>query len=316
MQNPKLAVVFPGQGSQKIGMLTELAEAYPLVGQTFAEASAVLDYDLWALLQQGTQEEINLTETTQPLLLTSSVAIWRIWQHLQGATPVVMAGHSLGEWSALVCAGVVEFSAAVNLVRLRGAYMQAAVPAGQGAMAAILGLDNEQLAACCERASEGEEVTAVNFNAPGQVVIAGVSAAVDRAIVLCKEAGAKRALPLSVSAPFHTALMKPAADKLAVDIGAVSFNAPQIPLVHNVHAQTENDPEAIKALMIKQIYSPVRWVDCIGALQAKGVGMAVECGPGKVLCGLSKRIDKSLQMRASDSVADLQGAVADALPQS
>ena len=316
MQNPKLAFVFPGQGSQKIGMLAELAEAYPLVEQTFSEASDVLAYDLWERVQQGSQEEINLTETTQPLLLASSVAIWRIWQQLQGASPVAVAGHSLGEWSALVCAGVVDFSAAVNLVRLRGAYMQTAVPAGQGAMAAILGLDDAQLATCCERASEGEEVTAVNFNAPGQVVIAGVAAAVERAIVLCKEAGAKRALPLPVSAPFHTALMKPAADKLASDIAAVTFSAPQIPLVHNVHAQTESDPEAIKTLMIEQIYSPVRWVDCVGALQAQGVDMAVECGPGKVLCGLSKRIDKSLQMRSTDKVADLQSAVADAQPQS
>lgn len=316
MQNSKLAFVFPGQGSQKIGMLAELAEAYPLVEQTFAEASDVLNYDLWKLVQQGTQEEINLTETTQPLLLSASVAIWRIWQDLQGTAPVAVAGHSLGEWSALVCAGVVDFSAAVNLVRLRGAYMQTAVPAGQGAMAAILGLDDGQIADCCAQASEGEEVAAVNFNAPGQVVIAGVSAAVDRAITRCKEAGAKRAMALPVSAPFHTMLMKPAAERLASDIAAVTFNAPQIPLVHNVHAQTENDPEVIKTLMIEQIYSPVRWVDCIRALQSQGIELAVECGPGKVLCGLSKRIDKTLQMRACDSVADLQGAVADAQAQS
>ncbi len=316
MQNSKLAFVFPGQGSQKIGMLAELAEAYPVVEQTFDEASDVLDYDLWKLVQQGSQEDINLTETTQPLLLSASVAIWRIWQQLQGAAPVAVAGHSLGEWSALVCAGVVDFSAAVNLVRLRGAYMQTAVPAGQGAMAAILGLDDAQIADCCAQASEGEEVAAVNFNAPGQVVIAGVNAAVDRAIAVCKEAGAKRAMALPVSAPFHTMLMKPAAERLASDIAAVTFNAPQIPLVHNVHAQTESDPEVIKTLMIEQIYSPVRWVDCIRALQSQGVELAVECGPGKVLCGLSKRIDKTLQMRASDSVADLQSAVADAQAQS
>jgi [acyl-carrier-protein] S-malonyltransferase len=316
MQNPKLAFIFPGQGSQKIGMLAELAEAYPLVEQTFAEASDVLSYDLWSLVQQGSQEEINLTETTQPLLLSASVAIWRVWQQLQGAMPVAVAGHSLGEWSALVCAGVVDFSAAVNLVRLRGSYMQTAVPVGQGAMAAILGLDDGQIAACCERASEGEEVAAVNFNAPGQVVIAGVSAAVERAIILCKDAGAKRALALPVSAPFHTLLMKPAAERLANDIAAVRFNAPQIPLVHNVHAQTESDPEAIKTLMIEQIYSPVRWVDCVRALQAQGAELVVECGPGKVLCGLSKRIDKALQMRSSDTVSDLQGAVADAQAQS
>lgn len=277
MQNSKLAFVFPGQGSQKIGMLAELAEAYPLVEQTFTEASDVLNYDLWKLVQQGTQEEINLTETTQPLLLSASVAIWRIWQDLQGTAPVAVAGHSLGEWSALVCAGVLDFSAAVNLVRLRGAYMQTAVPAGQGAMAAILDLDDGQIADCCEQASEGEEVAAVNFNAPGQVVIAGVSAAVDRAITRCKEAGAKRAMALPVSAPFHTMLMKPAAERLASDIAAVTFNAPQIPLVHNVHAQTENDPEVIKTL--PGPHSTANSIPC-------------------------------------DSVADLQGAVADAQAQS
>lgn len=309
MKNPRLAFVFPGQGSQKIGMLADIAAAYPLIEQTFAEASAVLGYDLWQLAQQGSQEEINLTETTQPLLLTSSVAIWRIWQQLGGATPAAVAGHSLGEWSALTCAGVIDFAVAVNLVRLRGAYMQEAVPVGKGAMAAILGLSNEQIADCCERASEGEEVSAVNFNAPGQVVIAGVSAAVERAIVLCKEAGAKRALSLPVSAPFHTALMRPAADRLACDIAEVSFRAPQMTLIHNVHAQAENNPEAIKALMIEQIYKPVLWVDCVSALRSRGIGIALECGPGKVLGGLNKRIDKTLVALSSDSIDDIQQAL-------
>ena len=294
MTQQNLAFVFPGQGSQKIGMLADLAAQYPVVSETFSEASKVLGYDLWDLVQNGTQEDINLTERTQPLLLTASVAVWRVWQEKNGAQPALVSGHSLGEWSALVCAGVIEFADAVKLVQQRGKFMQEAVPAGQGAMAAIIGLDDAAIIEACKKAEQGEVVSAVNFNSPGQVVIAGSAAAVERASALCKEAGAKRALPLPVSAPFHTSLMKPAADRLAEQISATEFKAPQIPVVHNVTAQTEANPEKIKALMIEQIYSAVRWVECVNTISAAGINTTVECGPGKVLSGLNKRINADL----------------------
>lgn len=304
-----LAFVFPGQGSQKIGMLAELAEQHESVTDTFAEASEVLGYDLWDMVQNGTQEDITLTERTQPLLLTASVAVWRIWQAKGGSQPALMAGHSLGEWSALVCAGVVAFKDAVRLVRNRGAYMQQAVPAGEGAMAAIIGLDDDLIKSICAEACQGEEVAAVNFNSPGQVVIAGNAAAVDRAISGCKEAGAKRALPLPVSAPFHTNLMKPAAERLAEEIMATEFSAPQVLVVHNVNAQTENDPEKIKQLMIEQICSPVLWVDCVNTLVANGIDTMVECGAGKVLSGLCKRIERSLTAIATEDPVSLEKAL-------
>ena len=307
-----LAFVFPGQGSQKIGMLAELSEKHPVISQTFAEASEVLGYDLWDLVQNGTQEDITLTERTQPLLLTASVALWRVWQQEGGAQPSLMAGHSLGEWSALVCAGVVQFKDAVRLVRNRGAYMQEAVPQGQGAMAAIIGLDDDIIKAICTNACQGEEVAPVNFNSPGQVVIAGNTAAVERAMAGCKEAGAKRALPLPVSAPFHTNLMKPAADRLADEIMATEFSTPQILIVHNVHAQTESDPEKIKQLMIDQICSPVLWVDCVNTLTENGIEAVVECGAGKVLSGLCKRIERSLGAQATEDSANLEKALAEA----
>lgn len=309
MSNTKFAFVFPGQGSQKIGMLADLAAEYPRIIDTFAEASEVLGYDAWDLVQHGEQEAINLTERTQPILLSASVALWRVCQDKQGAQPALLAGHSLGEWSALTCSGVLAFADAVNLVRLRGAYMQEAVPRGQGTMAAIMGLDDDRIQQCCEQAAQGQEVAPVNYNAPGQVVIAGATDAVDRAIGLCKEAGAKRAAPLAVSAPFHTRMMKPAADKLAGDMAKVTFNTPGIPVVHNVHAQTEADPDRIRQLMIEQIYSPVRWVDCVKSLVAQGVDTAVECGPGKVLCGLSKRIDKGLTTLSTDMPDSLTQAL-------
>lgn len=292
--NQKTAFVFPGQGSQKIGMLAELAAEYSVVSTTFAEASEVLGYDLWNLVQTGNQEDINLTERTQPLLLTASVAVWRVWKEKNGAIPAFMAGHSLGEWSALVCAGVVAFKDAVKLVQQRGKFMQEAVPAGQGAMAAIIGLDDTAILDACKKAEQGEVVSAVNFNSPGQVVIAGTAAAVERASALCKAAGAKRALPLPVSAPFHTSLMQPAADRLAGQINSTIFLSPQIPVIHNVTAETEQSAEKIKALMIEQIYSPVRWVECVNTLIAAGVTRTVECGPGKVLSGLNKRIHAEL----------------------
>ena len=304
-----LAFVFPGQGSQKIGMLAELAEQNPTIEKTFSEASEVLGYDMWDLIQQGAQEDINLTQRTQPILLTCSVAIWRLWNEKLGATPSQMAGHSLGEWSALVCANVIDFADGLRIVEARGKYMQQAVPVGQGAMAAIIGLDDQAILDACAEAGDLGVVDAVNFNAPGQVVIAGSNDAVERAMDICKAAGAKRALPLPVSAPFHTSLMKPAADNLAEMVNAVSFRAPEVPIMHNVHARNEQDPEAIKALMLEQIYSPVKWVDCVKQLKEGGVSTLVECGPGKVLSGLVKRIDRDLISVATETVADFDAAL-------
>ena len=304
-----LAFVFPGQGSQKIGMLADLAAANPLVEETFKEASEVLGYDAWKLIQEGEQEDINLTERTQPILLTASVAIWRLWQQQGGPQPTAMAGHSLGECSALVCAGVVSFTDAVEIVRARGAFMQQAVPVGVGAMAAIMGIDDDIVVNACTEAAGDEIVAAVNFNAPGQVVIAGDAAAVARAIDICKKAGAKRAVELPVSAPFHTSLMRPAADNLAELVEKTTFSAPQIPVLHNVDAQPETDPAAIKALMLEQIYKPVLWVDCVNGLSARGAEILIECGPGRVLNGLSKRIDRGLTSLATDDVASLENAL-------
>jgi [acyl-carrier-protein] S-malonyltransferase len=304
-----LAFVFPGQGSQKIGMLAELAEQNPIIEKTFSEASEVLGYDMWDLIQQGAQEDINLTQRTQPILLTCSVAIWRLWSEKLGATPSQMAGHSLGEWSALVCANVIDFVDGLRIVEARGKYMQQAVPVGQGAMAAIIGLDDQAILDACAEAGDLGVVDAVNFNAPGQVVIAGSNDAVERAMDICKAAGAKRALLLPVSAPFHTSLMKPAADNLAEMVNALSFRAPEVPIMHNVHARNEQDPEAIKALMLEQIYSPVKWVDCVKQLKEGGVSTLVECGPGKVLSGLVKRIDRDLISVATETVADFDAAL-------
>ena len=307
--NSNLAFVFPGQGSQKIGMLAELASADPVVEQTFAEASEALGYDAWKLVQEGEQDDINLTERTQPILLASSVAIWRLWQKKGGRVPAQLAGHSLGEWSALVCSGVLEFADAVNIVRARGAFMQEAVPVGVGAMAAILGIADEVILDACASACQNDVVDAVNFNAPGQVVIAGSAAAVDRAIEICKQAGAKRAMTLPVSAPFHTSLMQPAAEQLAELVNNTAFSQPQIPVLHNVHAQAESDPESIKALMLEQIYQPVMWVDCIQGLKANGAQIMIECGPGRVLNGLTKRIDRNLTSFSTDDVASLENAL-------
>lgn len=308
MMNNKLAFVFSGQGSQKIGMLAEMAADSSIIKETFSEASGVLGYDLWNLCQHGEQEKINQTEITQPLMLTSSVALWRIWQQKGGARPAWMAGHSLGEWSALVCSQVVAFGDAVKLVQNRGAFMQQAVPKGEGAMAAVLGVEDDKIREICKEASSTGVVEPVNFNSPGQVVIAGKAAAVDKAIELLKAAGCKRAMPLPVSAPFHTSLMKPAAEKMAALIEKTPFQAPKIPVVHNYHAQTENDPQKIKQLMIKQIDNPVLWVDCINTLVKNGVAITIECGPGSVLCGLSKRIDKSLESFALETPANMQVA--------
>ena len=307
--NKNLAFVFPGQGSQKIGMLAGLASVNTVVLDTFSEASEALGYDLWELVQTGEQEAINLTERTQPILLASSLAIWRLWQGRSGPIPSQLAGHSLGEWSALVCSGVLGFADALKIVRARGAYMQEAVPVGVGAMAAILGLDDQAVLGACDTARQGEVVDAVNFNAPGQIVIAGSALAVERAIELCKASGAKRALPLPVSAPFHTSLMQPAAENLADLVNSTVFSTPQIPVIHNVHAQTESNPDAIKALMLEQIYKPVMWVNCVNGLKSRGAEILIECGPGRVLNGLSKRIDRELTSYATDDLASLENAL-------
>ena len=308
MEAKKLAFVFPGQGSQKVGMLADLAAAFPEVKNTFAEASDALDYDMWALVQEGEQAQLNLTETTQPVLLTASVAVWRLWLAQGGLRPAMMAGHSLGEFSALVCAGAIDFADAVRLVRARGQYMQTAVPVGEGAMAAVLGLDDAKIEEICA-ATDGV-VEAVNYNSPGQVVVAGHTQAVEAALVALKDAGAKRAMLLPVSAPFHTSLMRPAGEKLAQALAELTINAPVIPVVHNVHAQTEANPAQIKELLTQQIYSAVKWVSCVQTMTDSGIEMTVECGPGKVLSGLNKRIQKSLQCLNVESPETLEAALA------
>lgn len=305
----KLAIVFPGQGSQSVGMLADLYQNYPLVQDTFNEASAALGYDLWALVANGPEEELNETQRTQPALLTASVAVWRVWQQQGGATPAYFAGHSLGEYSALVCAGVLSLADAVKLVEKRGQYMQQAVPAGTGAMAAIIGLDDAAIAKACADAAQGEVVAPVNYNSPGQVVIAGHKAAVERAGEACKAAGAKRALPLPVSVPSHCALMRPAADQLATDLAALNFQQPAIPVVNNVDVQIASNGDAIKDALIRQLYSPVRWTETIEYFAAHGVTEVLELGAGKVLSGLIKRINKELNTSSITDSAALSAAL-------
>ena len=306
----KFAIAFPGQGSQSVGMLAELAAEYPVVKATFDEASQVLGYDLFQLVMNGPAEELNKTWRTQPALLTSSVALWRVWQSLSAPVPAMMAGHSLGEYSALVCSGALAFADAVKLVELRGLAMQEAVPEGVGAMAAIIGLDNESIAANCEKAAQGQVVSPVNFNSPGQVVIAGHKEAVERANVLMKESGAKRALPLPVSVPSHCALMKPAAEKLALALQSIEITAPAIPVINNVDVSTETDAARIKDALVRQLFSPVRWTETIEAVANAGVEFEVEMGPGKVLSGLVKRIDKRVDGAAINDPASLQDILA------
>ncbi|AEJ05885.1 ACP S-malonyltransferase [Stutzerimonas stutzeri] len=289
-----LAFVFPGQGSQSLGMLAELGAQQHVIIDTFAEASAALGYDLWALTQQGPEEQLNQTDKTQPAILAASVALWRLWQAEGGPRPAFVAGHSLGEYSALVAAGSLPFADAVKLVELRGQLMQQAVPAGQGGMAAILGLEDADVLAACAEAAQGEVVSAVNFNAPGQVVIAGSAAAVERAIEACKAKGAKRAMALPVSVPSHCDLMRPAAERFAASVEAIAWQAPQIPLVQNVSAAVVADLDALKRDLLAQLYSPVRWVESMVALGDRGVTSLVECGPGKVLSGLNKRCVKGV----------------------
>ena len=302
----KFAMVFPGQGSQTVGMLAELAGDYPIVQETFKQASEVLGYDLWQLVQEGPAEELNKTWQTQPALLTASVAVYRVWQQKYPALkPEVMAGHSLGEYSALVCAGVLDFQDAVKLVELRGKLMQQAVPEGTGAMYAIIGLDNDAIINACKQAEQGEVASAVNFNSPGQVVIAGAKAAVERAAALCKEAGAKRALPLAVSVPSHCALMKPAADQLSVSLESITLKAPVVAVLNNVDVKAETDAVAIRNALVRQLYSPVRWTETVEKMAQNGVEVLVEVGPGKVLNGLAKRIVDSLQAVSVNDVKSL-----------
>ncbi|WAE60496.1 ACP S-malonyltransferase [Stutzerimonas sp. R40042] len=308
-----LAFVFPGQGSQSLGMLAELGAQQSVIIDTFAEASAALGYDLWALTQQGPEEQLNQTDKTQPAILAASVALWRLWQAEGGARPAFVAGHSLGEYSALVAAGSLPFADAVKLVQLRGQLMQQAVPAGQGGMAAILGLEDADVLAACTEAAQGEVVSAVNFNAPGQVVIAGSAAAVERAIEACKAKGAKRAMALPVSVPSHCDLMRPAAERFAASVEAIAWQAPQIPLVQNVSAAVVADLDTLKRDLLAQLYSPVRWVESMVVLGDRGVTSLVECGPGKVLSGLNKRCVKGVStynLDTPEAFAATRGALA------
>ncbi|MBE0359531.1 ACP S-malonyltransferase [Pseudoalteromonas aliena] len=304
----KIALLFPGQGSQSVGMLHALLESSESAKATFAEASDALGYDLAELVLNGPEEKLNQTHRTQPALLTASVAIYRDWLAANPDTDVVMAGHSLGEYSALVCSDVISLSEAVKLVENRGLYMQEAVPAGIGSMAAIIGLSDEEIKAACAASAQGDVVSPVNYNSPGQVVIAGHKAAVDRASQACKDAGAKRALPLSVSVPSHCELMKPAADKLAVDLAALTFNTPKCDVINNVDVKAECCADAIKNALVRQLYSPVRWTETVQALVAQGVTQSYEFGPGKVLTGLAKRIDKAMICGSVNDAASIDAA--------
>lgn len=284
----KFAFVFPGQGSQSLGMMAPYGDAES-VRQTFVEASDVLGQDVWAMVKDGPADVLNQTVNTQPVMLAAGVATYRLWQAQGGAAPALMAGHSLGEYTALVCAGALDFADAIKLVRLRAEAMQSAVPEGVGAMAAVLGLDDAAVRVVCAEAAQGEVLEAVNFNSPGQVVIAGHKSAVERGCALAKEKGAKRALPLPVSVPSHCALMKPAADKLLAAMSSIEVRAPSIPVLHNADVAIHADPAAVRDALARQLYSPVRWVETIQAMAAQGVELIAECGPGKVLAGLNKR---------------------------
>jgi [acyl-carrier-protein] S-malonyltransferase len=303
-----LAFVFPGQGSQFVGML---GEDQPVVAGTFDEASSALGYDLWELVQEGPAERLNQTEFTQPALLTASIALWRMTQDSGIELPGVVAGHSLGEYSALVAAGVISFPDAVSLVQTRGRLMQTAVPNGEGGMAAVIGLDEDVVSKICERLSAQGVVEAANFNSPGQVVIAGQNEALEAATSACKEAGAKRVIRLDVSAPFHCSLMQPAAEKMRLALADVTFNTPNLKLIQNVDALYCDNTDLIQDNLVKQMYSAVRWTDTIGKMNTAGVETVVECGPGKVLSGLTRRINKSLASINISSLKTLQSVAED-----
>ncbi|MFC0444769.1 ACP S-malonyltransferase [Pseudidiomarina halophila] len=303
------AYVFPGQGSQAVGMLADVAAEYSAVSETFAEASEVLGYDLWELVQDGPAERLNETQRTQPALLTASVALYRALEQAGVVAPRWLAGHSLGEYSALVCSGCLDFKEAVALVAKRGEFMQQAVPSGVGAMAAVIGLDDALVEEACAAAAGDQIVSAVNYNSPGQVVIAGHEEAVERAGEACKERGAKRVLPLPVSVPSHCALMQPAAEKLAVELGKITLTTPNIPVINNVDVKVERDADKIRDALIRQLYSPVRWTETVRCLVEQGVTEIYEIGPGKVLTGLNKRIDKTVQGDAVNTVEAIKARI-------
>ena len=307
----QLAFVFPGQGSQSLGMLAELAALDPMVQATFAEASEGAGVDLWALSQNGPEEQLNQTEFTQPALLAGGTAAWRLWQARGGARPALLAGHSLGEYSALVAAGVLSLHDAARLVRLRGQLMQAAAPAGTGAMAAVLGAEDALVQEVCETVSGDEVVVPANFNSPGQIVIGGHAAAVEKALALLAERGVRKAVKLAVSVPSHTPLMREAANRLGEAMTELAWHAPALPVVQNVDAEVHDGAEAIRDALVRQLYLPVQWTGCVQALAARGATRIAECGPGKVLAGLVKRIDKSLDARAIGTPSEFESALAD-----
>ena len=308
-QTRALALVFPGQGSQSIGMLAELSELHPSVKATFEEASDGAGTDLWALSQAGPEEMLGRTEYTQPALLAAGIAVWRLWQQQGGATPAVLAGHSLGEYTALVAAGALSLKDGAHLVRIRGQLMQDAAPAGVGAMAAVLGADDALVEAVCTEASGAQVVVPANYNSPGQIVIGGDAAAVDRALALLVERGVRKAVKLAVSVPSHTPLMREAANRLAQTMVGLDWNVPALPVVQNVDAQAHASVDAIRDALVRQLYLPVQWNGCVQALAARGVDRIGECGPGKVLAGLIKRIDKSLDARALGTPAEFAAAI-------
>ena len=305
----KLAFVFPGQGSQSVGMLAQLAKTHPEVEATYEEASDAIDYDLWNLVQNGPDSELMLTERTQPAMLAAGVAVWRVWCRLGGRRPKVMAGHSLGEYTALVCAESIAFHEAVRLVADRGRFMQDAVPRGRGAIAAIIGLNDQQVASICESAADVGIVSAVNFNAPTQVVIAGHTEAVDRAVALGKESGAKRAVILPMSVPAHSPLMESVADRFRERLAEVAISPPATPVIHNVDLSRRTEPDEVREVLARQLYSPVRWADTIRQIAKDGISTVIECGPGKVLSALTRRIERQLSMLPVCDVETLSKAL-------
>lgn len=305
----KIAITFPGQGSQSVGMLAELADVYPIVRETFEQGSDVLGVDLWSLSQNGPKAKLDDTRNTQPAMLCAGIGVMRVLEQQLDSKPMVMAGHSFGEYTALVAAGVLTLVDATRLVALRGQFMQEAVPAGSGAMAAILGLVDDQVRAVCTEGAQGQVAEAVNYNSPGQVVVAGDAEAIARVAELAKAAGARRVLLLDVSIPSHCALMKPAAERLAEAMQGVTFNAPRVPVLHNVSVDVAVDPQTIKCLLVEQLFSPVRWVETVQAIAGRGAEMVLEAGPGKVLTGLAKRIDKSLAAMPVFDPASLDAAM-------